>query len=159
MKNTSKITLSLALALLMLLAFVGCTNEPGVTATPTPTPTVTPNGTENTLWTEAVHLENTTVGEGAKTVEVEVKAGEKSIVITIKTDATILGDALLANNIVEGENAQYGLYIKKVNGIRADYDLDGAYWAITKNGEYMMTGVDSTEIKGGEHFELTYTKG
>ena len=53
----------------------------------------------------------------------------------------------------------YGIYIKKVNGIRADYNLDGAYWNLTKNGEYLMTGADMTPIADGEHYEFTYTKG
>ena len=76
----------------------------------------------------------------------------------IKTDADNLGDALVANGLVEGEMGDYGLYIKVVDGLRADYDLDGAYWAISKDGEYLMTGADSTPIADGEHYELTYTK-
>lgn len=76
----------------------------------------------------------------------------------IKTDADNLGDALVANGLVEGDVGDYGLYIKVVDGLRADYDLDGAYWAISKDGEYLMTGADSTPIADGEHYELTYTK-
>ena len=64
----------------------------------------------------------------------------------------------MANGLVEGETGDYGLYIKVVDGLRADYDLDGAYWAISKDGEYLMTGADSTPIADGEHYELTYTK-
>ena len=33
-----------------------------------------------------------------------------------------------------------------VNGITADYDTDGKYWAFYINGEYATTGVDATEI-------------
>ena len=110
------------------------------------------------LWQDATYTKDTTLGEGATTVQVEVIAGDKSVTFTIKTDKTILGDALIDHALVEGEVSTYGLYIKKVNGIRADYDLDGAYWSFSKGGEYMMTGVDGTAIVDGEHYELVWTK-
>jgi len=111
------------------------------------------------LWKDAVYREDTALGSGKKVVQVEVKADEQSITFTISTDAENLGDALLENKIVEGEEGACGLYIKKVNGILADYDTDSTYWGFFQNGEYMMTGVDSTAISGGEHFELVRTKG
>lgn len=76
----------------------------------------------------------------------------------IATEADNLGDALVEAGLVEGENGPYGLYINSVNGLTADYDEDKSYWAISKNGEYLMTGADSTAIADGEHYELTYTK-
>ena len=39
----------------------------------------------------------------------------------------------------------------------ADYDADGLYWAFYKSGEYLMTGVDTTEIADGEQYELVCT--
>ncbi len=77
----------------------------------------------------------------------------------LKTSSDILADALLEAKLVEGEDGPYGLYIKYVNGIRADYDKDGAYWALSKGGEVLMTGVSDTKISDGDKFELTYTKG
>ncbi len=111
------------------------------------------------VWAEAKYTEDATVGEGAKTVKLKIEAEGKSITLNVKTDADILGEALISYGIVEGEDSEYGLYIKKVNGISADYDRDGYYWGFYQKGEYMMTGVDSTEIKGGEEFELVRTKG
>ena len=113
---------------------------------------------EGNLWAEAAYTEDTTLGEGTTTVTVEVKVEDKSIDFTLKTDKTILGDALLEHKLIEGEEGQYGMYIKRVNGITADFDVDQSYWAFYKNGEMMMTGVDGTEIKDGEHYELVYTK-
>ena len=110
------------------------------------------------LWEDAHYTEDTTLGEGAKTVVVTVTAGEKSVVFTIKTDEAILGDALMAHGLVEGEAGQFGLYVKKVNGITADYDVDQSYWGFYKGGDYMMTGVDMTEFADGECYELVYTK-
>ena len=87
-----------------------------------------------------------------------MKAEEQSVTFTIKTDKEILGDALLEHDLIAGEEGDYGLYVKVVNGMTADYDVDQSYWAFYKDGEYMMTGVDGTEIADGEHYELVYTK-
>ena len=110
------------------------------------------------LWENATYRKDTELGKGATTVQLEVKAGEESITFTIKTDKKTLGDALLEHELITGDQSQYGLYIKSVNGIRADYDLDKSYWGFCKNGEYMLTGVDGTEIADGEHYELVYEK-
>ena len=106
------------------------------------------------LWESATYLIDTELGEGAKTVEVEVKAGEKSITFTIHTDKETLGDAMLEHGLIAGEQGAYGLYVKLVNGIEADYDKDGTYWGFYKNGEMMMVGVDGATIADGEHYEL-----
>ncbi|MBR6780613.1 MAG: DUF4430 domain-containing protein [Clostridia bacterium] len=92
------------------------------------------------------------------TVDV-VDADGNTQTFTVSTDADNLGDALLAEGLVEGEQGAYGLYIKSVNGIRADYDLDKAYWALYSDGELMMTGVSDTAISDGQHYELVYTAG
>lgn len=110
------------------------------------------------VWADAIYTEDTVVGEGDITVLVEVNAGDKSVTLTVNTDKTILGDALLEYGIIEGDVGQFGLYVKRVNGILADYDTDGTYWALYKSGEYMMTGVDGIEIASGEHYELVRTK-
>lgn len=110
------------------------------------------------LWKDAQYTENTALGSGDITVEVEVKAGDKSVTFTVSTNKTTLGDALTEHNLVQGEQGDYGLYIKKVNGITADYDVDQSYWGFYKGGDYMMTGVDMTEFADGECYELVYTK-
>ena len=76
------------------------------------------------LWENAMYSKDTTLGEGAKTVVVEVTAEGKTVNFTIKTDKETVGDALLEHKLVEGDQGEYGLYIKKVNGIIADYDVD-----------------------------------
>ena len=110
------------------------------------------------LWKNALYTENQTFGDGAATVEVEVKAGNKSVTFTLKTDKTILGDALIEHSLIDGEEGQFGMYIKSVNGIIADYDVDQSYWGFYQNGEYMLTGVDGTEFSDGERYELVYSK-
>lgn len=67
-------------------------------------------------------------------------------VFEVHTDKTTVGQALLENGLIQGEDSSYGLYVKTVNGITLDYDKDGKYWAFYVNGEYAEAGVDSTNI-------------
>ena len=57
-----------------------------------------------------------------------------------------------------GEQGDYGLYVKTVNGITADYDKDGTYWAFSVNGELSQKGVDQTYVKNGDIYTFTVTK-
>jgi len=95
-------------------------------------------------------------GKITVTVEVIGKDGSSKEHI-IKTDKTNLADALREAGIVEGEDGDYGFFITAVDGVTADFAVDKSYWAISKGGEYLMTGASATEIKDGDHFELTYT--
>lgn len=158
MKKTIKSTLALFLAVLMTVCLFACKQQ---TETPETSAGASENGgaiAPEGLWKDATYLEDAEFGEGAKTVKVKVIAEDKSVTFTVKTDAATLGEALLAHGLIAGDEGQYGLYIKYVNGIRADYDLDKRYWNFTKNGEYMMTGADMTEIADGECYEFTYAK-
>ena len=110
------------------------------------------------LWKSATYLKDTELGTGSKTIYVEVKVEDKSVTFTIHTDKSTLGDALLEHNLINGEAGMYGLYVKTVNGMLADYDIDASYWSFYKGGEMMMTGVDGESIAGGEHYEIVYAK-
>ena len=110
------------------------------------------------LWADATYRSDKSFGKGEKTITVDVVVEEKSVTFTIKTDKETLGDALVEHKLIEGEDGPFGLYVKKVNGIYADYDKDGYYWGLQKNGEVCMSGVDSTTISDGEHYELVLTK-
>ena len=110
------------------------------------------------LWENATYRSDKEFGKGEKTVEVEVKVEEQSVTFTIHTDADTLGEALLEHELIAGEDSQYGIYVKTVNGILADYDVNKSYWGFYQNGEYLMSGVDTTAIVGGEHFEIVYSK-
>ena len=140
MKIATRFTL-LLLVLMMSVSFVACADVEKAGA-----------------WENATHVSDKTFGNGAKTVQVEVKAEEQSVTFTIKTDADTLGAALKEHDLIAGEEGAFGLYVKTVNGILADYDVDQTYWSLTKNGEMMMVGVDGATIADGEHYELTRTK-
>jgi len=76
----------------------------------------------------------------------------------IETTKKTVGDALLEEGMIEGEESEYGLYIKSVNGIVADYETTGTYWAFYIDGEYAMTGVDQTNIEEGVSYMLKVEK-
>lgn len=70
-------------------------------------------------------------------------------VFEVHTDKATVGEALLEAGLVSGDDSEYGLYVKTVDGITLDYDTDKMYWAFYENGKYANTGVSSTEIKPG----------
>ena len=65
----------------------------------------------------------------------------------INTDKKTVGEALIENKLIEGEDSTYGLYVKTVNGTTLDFDKHGLYWAFYVNGEYATSGVEKTEIE------------
>ena len=138
MKNQTKILTVFSFLLLAVIIFTACTAKVDATG----------------KWADATYLSDTEFGKGSKTVTVTVKAEENEVSFTIHSDETYLGDALLEHKLVEGEEGEFGLYIKKVNGILADYDVDKTYWGFYKNGEMMMSGVSSAEFADGEQYEL-----
>ena len=109
---------------------------------------------------QQVQQDENIVGEGDISFKfIVVDADGKETEFTVKTDADTVGKALLNANLIAGEDGEYGLYVKTVNGITADYDTDGSYWAFYINGEYAMTGVDSTEIEDGATYTFKVEKG
>lgn len=98
---------------------------------------------------------STVLGEGETQFAFVVVDGEgKETKFEIHTDKTTVGEALLDLNLIAGEESEFGLYVKTVNGITADYDTDGTYWGFYIDGEYASTGVDSTEITAGAIYTL-----
>jgi hypothetical protein len=81
------------------------------------------------------------------------------VTFTIHTDQETVGEALTEHDLIDGEQGAYGLYVKKVNGMTADFDVDGYYWAFYIDGELAMTGVDGTAIEEGVTYCLECTKG
>ncbi|MBP1587000.1 MAG: DUF4430 domain-containing protein [Clostridia bacterium] len=95
-------------------------------------------------------------GATAFTFKVVNKAGETTT-FSIKTDKKTVGDALVDVDLIAGDIGDYGLYVKTVNGETLDYVADGYYWAFYENGEYAMTGVDSTDIAEGVEYSFVAT--
>lgn len=97
----------------------------------------------------------TVLGEGETvfTFSVTDVDGNETL-FEIHTDKTTVGDALTDVELISGDESEYGLYVKTVNGITLDYDTDGKYWAFYINGEYASTGVDSTNITAGDTYSF-----
>lgn len=102
-----------------------------------------------------VQLEGGKLGEGSmKFTFTVVDQNQSTTEFEISTDKETVGDALLELNLIAGENDEYGLYVKTVNGITVDYDKDGKYWAFYVNDNYAMSGVDTTPIVDGEVYSF-----
>lgn len=108
---------------------------------------------------DLIYTEGCDLGEGDTTYYLRVTAEDLDITFTVHTDETVLGRSLRKTGIVSGDESTYGLYIKVVNGVRADYEKDGAYWGVKIDGEDSMVGVDDIEIEEGKTYELAYTVG
>lgn len=148
---------ALVLSVLMMFSLVACSENPSSQTGTNDNSQVTEND-ETDLWADAIYTEDTEVGQGANTVAITVVAEEKSIVITLKTDETNFGQALRKSGFVQGSDGDYGLYISHVNGIKAVYEEDGAYWSfLDGESNYMSTGVDGIELTGNDAYQLAYT--
>ena len=113
----------------------------------------TPSGAAqagDTVWPD-----NSRIGEGSTefTLVVVDQDGNETH-LEIRTDKETVGEALTELGVIAGEESEYGLYVKTVNGITADYDTDGVYWAFYVDGEYALTGVDATPITAGSGYSL-----
>lgn len=92
----------------------------------------------------------TVLGEGQKTFFfTAVDTDGKETKWEIHTDEKVVGKALLAFELIAGDDGPYGLYVKTVNGVTVDYDKDGKYWAFYEGETISSKGVDQTEITEG----------
>lgn len=141
-KNNKKFSLLLCVMLIVAMAFtvVGCGN--------------TAKNEDAPSAAEIQEAKESVLGEGKTKFNftvVDQEGAESSF--EVYSDAETVGAALLELGMIAGDESDYGLYVKTVNGITADYDVDKTYWAFYINGEYATTGVDSTKIEEG----ATYT--
>ena len=172
---------------MMLIAATACmtsgcndkTTQESTTNAVTEQETSVTDSTNTTAEQETTSEDSASLTEQESTVESSTTESEESIILgegetkftltvvdqegtqtqyEIHTDKKTVGEALLDCDLVEGDNGEYGLYIKKVNGIEADYDKDGTYWAFYINDEYATTGVDSTDITEGASYSLKVEK-
>ena len=124
-----KRTLAILLALVMLFAMTACSKKEAPATSPV----------------------------SFKVIVTDLDGNETSFAYT--SSAASVGEALVAEGLIEGHETEYGLYIDTVNGITADWDKDQTYWAFYINGEYATTGIDGTEIAADTTYGLTLTKG
>lgn len=96
---------------------------------------------------------------GSQTVTVEVthKDGQTKT-FEIHTDEEYLRGALEQENLISGNETEYGLYVLTVDGETAD-EANQEWWGYTKSGEMVNFGVDTCPIADGDHYEFTLNTG
>jgi len=99
------------------------------------------------------------VSDGDKHIVVEVvDVDGKSKEYEYDTDEEYLRDVLESAGLISGEESEYGLFVKTVDGYTAS-DTNQEWWYFSKGGEMLMTGVDTTPVADGDHFEITLKVG
>lgn len=143
MKKTMTKLLALALAVLMTLSLAACGKKDSGAADKVELPVA----------------DGAVIGQGATAITVQVTGADgKTVTFTVNTDDETVGAALLGLGVIAGDNSEYGLYVKTVNGETADYDKDGAYWAFYINGEYASVGVDYAAPEAGATYGFQVEK-
>ena len=154
MKHIRKSLLCLLLVLLLAAAaLTGCAQNQTATEAPK-------TQTEAPTTAASAQTDRQELGEGSKLFyfDVTFSNGETSS-YAIHTDADTVGAALVDLNLIAGDESEYGLYVKTVGEETLDYDANGMYWGFYENGEFAMTGVDSTAITDGATYSFVATKG
>ena len=91
------------------------------------------------------------------TVVVVHKDGSEKT-FTYETDKEFVGPVLTEAGLLKGNAGPYGLEITEVDGEKAVYSEDGAYWALYEGEEYALQGIDTTPVKEGQVYKLVWTK-
>lgn len=146
-KQTLMIRLSLLLTLVLLVAAVtvGCGEQ-------------TPPQTTGTSDVQPAPIAES-IGEGQYTFAfTAIFADGSAKRYAVSTDCETVGEALLELELIAGEQGPYGLYVKSVCGVVADYDTDGTYWSLYTDGEMSMMGVDLLKSADAEDVEFRVSK-
>ena len=107
---------------------------------------------------------------GAKQEEAPATGGEKvsfTVIVVHKdgsekkfeyrTDAEFLGEALVEKELIVGHDDIYGLVVDYVDGERAAWDKDNAFWNIYIGEEAAVEGISKIPVHDGDTFKLVYT--
>lgn len=98
---------------------------------------------------------------GDKQITVEVTHKDGSVKeFVLNTEAGFLRKALEEKKLIAGTDDEFGLFVLTVDGETVSSDAGAQeWWNFLKGGEYLMTGVDTTPIADGDHFEIIFTTG
>ena len=138
--------IALLLVLVMALGLAACGSENTTTA-----PTTTPSTNAPTNSTQ----ESPKAGAAFTVTVTDLDGSEKTF--SYRSEAKTVGEALLAEGLIAGDQSDWGLMVNTVNGITADWATENAYWAFYINGEYAQTGVDATELVDGAAYAFVKT--
>lgn len=96
--------------------------------------------------------------EGSKQVTIQIvhKDGTEKI-LEFGTDHAYLADLLLEKELVTGyASEEYGFTIESVDGVTADWAVDGAYWALYEGDAYATTSAAGIVLTDGGVYKLVY---
>ncbi len=101
--------------------------------------------------------------KGSKTITLDVVYEDSTTeTYTVHTDAEYLEQAIsdMDGLTLDGSRTeQFGLMILTVNGVEADFNKNGAYWAIYLDDTPCNYGVSQQPVTDGQHYQLVYTTG
>ena len=98
--------------------------------------------------------------QGGKSVTVTVvHADGSSKDFAYRTDAEYLGEVIVSEGLVNGQDGPYGLYFDTVDGEKASWEENQSYWSILIGEEYATLGADSIPLEDGGVYKLVYTIG
>ena len=113
-----------------------------------------------------VYFRNRTVPQsGSKNIVIEVTGSNSATEeYQLSTEAAYL--RLAMDELVDqdsgfsydGTDGEYGVMIEYINGERASYAEDNAYWALYVNGEYGQNGCDTQPVTDGDVYAWKYEK-
>lgn len=136
MKMKSKLLTLVSVLLIAMLMLCGCSMDPSA------------NPSENTPTAnvqEEQATEITFVVTGKDGTQKEHK---------VSTQKETLAEALDEAGLIEFDTS--GFYTV-IDGVRADYNKDGAYWWIKVNGADATVGMNDIKIEDGGRYEAIYT--
>lgn len=58
-----------------------------------------------------------------------------------------------------GSEGPYGLMVDTVNGLKAVYETDQAYWGFKVNNNYCENGISTQKVEDNDVIRVEYTKG
>ena len=76
-----------------------------------------------------------------------------------ETEEEFVGPVLEADGLIKGNEGPYGMEITEVDGEKAVYAENKAYWAVYEGEEYALQGIDTTPAVDGAIYKLVYTIG
>ena len=95
--------------------------------------------------------------KGSKLVTIEVVSPDgASTIYVVQTNAEYLKEVMDENDGLTYETNDGMVMV--VNGVRADYVLDGAYWGFYVNDSYCNYGIADQPVNDKDNFKIEYTK-
>lgn len=95
---------------------------------------------------------------GEKTVTVNVIFPQETKTYEHTTREVYLRGLLDEMELVEGEESEYGLYVKTVDGVTVD-DANEEWWKFEINGQTTSTGIETALFADGDVIDITFMQG